>query len=64
MFMPYLKKVNSQYEVAFLGRNGEPAAKKKVTIQLKHRLRPDKPFTQHLITNKEGVCKLGSLAQI
>ncbi len=32
MFMPYLKKVKSLYEVVFLGRNGEPAAKKKITI--------------------------------
>lgn len=30
--MPYLKKVNGQYIVTFLGRNGEPAAKKKINF--------------------------------
>jgi hypothetical protein len=28
MCVPYLRKVNGEYEVSYLGRNGEPAAKK------------------------------------
>ena len=41
MSMPYLKKVAGQYILSFLGRNGEPAAKKKVNFRFTHRLNPN-----------------------
>lgn len=54
MSMPYLKKVNGSYQITFLGRNGEPAAKKKVNLQISHRLKRKNPMTATLITNKQG----------
>lgn len=50
MSLPYLRKVKGSYEVSFLGRNGEPAAKKKVSIRMKHALAHQK--SAHLITDK------------
>lgn len=64
MSMPYLKKVNGQYEVTFLGRNGEPAAKTKINLHFKHRLQGKKPLTHTLITDKQGKIKLGSLTDV
>ena len=62
MSMPYLKKVNGQYIVTFLGRNGEPAAKKKVNITLQHRLQSS--IHVDLITNKQGQLMLGPLNDV
>jgi len=42
MCVPYLRKVNGEYEVSYLGRNGEPAVKKSINVLLKHRLKNHK----------------------
>lgn len=60
--MPYLRKKNGSYEVTFLGRNGEPAAKKKVNITMKHQRLSQK--TANLITDKQGTVKLGTLNDV
>lgn len=57
MQLPYLRKVNGEYEVVFLGRNGEVAANKKVVVHLRHRLYHRK--THKMTTNKHGIIKLG-----
>lgn len=62
MSLPYLRKVKGSYEVSFLGRNGEPAAKKKVSIRMKHALADQK--SAHLITDKQGTVKLGELYDV
>jgi hypothetical protein len=65
MAMPYLKKANGKYEVSFLGRNGEPAAKQKVNLTFKHRLyKGKKTLTTSLITDKNGSVKLGPLTDV
>lgn len=60
---PYLRKVQGEYEIICLGRNGEPYGKRPVKVALRHRLR-SKYQCIKLTTNKEGLVKLGPLKDV
>ena len=60
---PYLRKVNGEFELLCLGRNGEPFAKRPVKVSCKDRLREGGRAVK-LTTNKDGVLKLGPLHDV
>jgi len=59
----YLRREKGNYNVYFLGRNGEPVAKQEVDLTLRHVSRNDN-ITTKLVTNKDGCIHLGKLAGV
>ena len=59
----YLRREKGNYNVYFLGRNGEPVAKQEVDLTLRHVMRHDDLRTK-LVTNKDGCIHLGKLSGV
>ena len=59
----YLRRVNEQYFMYALGRNGEPQTNGKISVDVKHQDHPSF-VSQQLNLDKQGRVGLGSLKDI
>jgi len=59
----YLRKVNGEYHVLILGKNGEAVDGKKVNVKINHRISGDKGHFE-LVTDQKGEIHLGKLEDV
>jgi len=59
----YLRKVDSEYHVLLLGKNGETVDGQKVSVQIKHRICGLKGGFE-LVTDQKGEIHLGKLEDV
>jgi len=59
----YLRKVNGEYHILILGKNGEAVDGHKVNVTIKHRICGFKGHFE-LVTDKKGEIHLGKLEDV